>query len=181
MREIGSDTWDRGQGNIGCWGESFGTIQVSCRCTGVAVSEDSVLAGFLVWGTVVYNRRTKKIMKTMNVTFDELSVMAFEQSSSKPGLHNTAPIPTNSSSQATNFPNSLQDVDGLKTQQQHAHRLGNQAPLQPKTVADNVPNAMFDENSFVNPFANLSTSVVESSSSQCGSIKHAYVLSTIPS
>nr|GEW98462.1 putative RNA-directed DNA polymerase [Tanacetum cinerariifolium] len=34
----------------------------------------------------VYNRRTKKIMKTMNVTFDELSAMAFEQNSSKPGL-----------------------------------------------------------------------------------------------
>ncbi|GJS27740.1 hypothetical protein Tco_0488360 [Tanacetum coccineum] len=30
--------------------------------------------------------RSKKIMETMNVTFDELSVMAFEQSSSKPGL-----------------------------------------------------------------------------------------------
>ncbi|GJS49197.1 retrovirus-related pol polyprotein from transposon TNT 1-94 [Tanacetum coccineum] len=29
----------------------------------------------------VYNRRTKKIMETMNVTFDELSAMAFEQSS----------------------------------------------------------------------------------------------------
>ncbi|GKC99671.1 integrase, catalytic region, zinc finger, CCHC-type containing protein, partial [Tanacetum coccineum] len=34
----------------------------------------------------VYNRRTKKIMETMNVTFDELSAVAFEQSSSKPGL-----------------------------------------------------------------------------------------------
>nr|GEW80915.1 retrovirus-related Pol polyprotein from transposon TNT 1-94 [Tanacetum cinerariifolium] len=34
----------------------------------------------------VYNRRTKKIMKTMNVSFDELSVMAFEQRSLKPGL-----------------------------------------------------------------------------------------------
>nr|GEW61523.1 retrovirus-related Pol polyprotein from transposon TNT 1-94 [Tanacetum cinerariifolium] len=33
-----------------------------------------------------YNRRTKKIMETMNVTFDELSAMAFEQSSSKPEL-----------------------------------------------------------------------------------------------
>ncbi|GKE29297.1 hypothetical protein Tco_1444681, partial [Tanacetum coccineum] len=30
----------------------------------------------------VYNRRTKKIMETMNVTFDELSAMAFKQSSS---------------------------------------------------------------------------------------------------
>ncbi|GJY09198.1 retrovirus-related pol polyprotein from transposon TNT 1-94 [Tanacetum coccineum] len=36
--------------------------------------------------TIVYKRRTKKIMETMNVTFDELSAMAFEQRSSKPGL-----------------------------------------------------------------------------------------------
>nr|GEX41200.1 retrovirus-related Pol polyprotein from transposon TNT 1-94 [Tanacetum cinerariifolium] len=34
----------------------------------------------------VYNQRRKKIMETMNVTFDELSAMAFEQSTSKPGL-----------------------------------------------------------------------------------------------
>ncbi|GKD54778.1 retrovirus-related pol polyprotein from transposon TNT 1-94 [Tanacetum coccineum] len=34
----------------------------------------------------VYNQRTKKIMETMNVTFDELSAMAFEQSSLQPEL-----------------------------------------------------------------------------------------------
>nr|GFC57714.1 putative RNA-directed DNA polymerase [Tanacetum cinerariifolium] len=34
----------------------------------------------------VFNRRTKKIMETMNVSFDELSAMAFEQRNSKPGL-----------------------------------------------------------------------------------------------
>ncbi|GJT80549.1 retrovirus-related pol polyprotein from transposon TNT 1-94 [Tanacetum coccineum] len=34
----------------------------------------------------VYNRRTKKIMETMNVKFDELSAMAFKQSSLKLGL-----------------------------------------------------------------------------------------------
>ncbi|GJU09167.1 retrovirus-related pol polyprotein from transposon TNT 1-94, partial [Tanacetum coccineum] len=34
----------------------------------------------------VYNRRTKKIIETMNVTFDELSTMVFEQRSSKPRL-----------------------------------------------------------------------------------------------
>nr|GFD52424.1 hypothetical protein [Tanacetum cinerariifolium] len=34
----------------------------------------------------VYNRRTKKIMETMNVSFDELFAMAFDQRSSKPGL-----------------------------------------------------------------------------------------------
>nr|GEX22059.1 retrovirus-related Pol polyprotein from transposon TNT 1-94 [Tanacetum cinerariifolium] len=34
----------------------------------------------------VYNRGTRKIMETMNVTFDELSAMAFEQNSSRPRL-----------------------------------------------------------------------------------------------
>ncbi|GJX49690.1 retrovirus-related pol polyprotein from transposon TNT 1-94 [Tanacetum coccineum] len=34
----------------------------------------------------VYNRKTKKIIETMNMTFDELLAMDFEQSSSKPGL-----------------------------------------------------------------------------------------------
>ncbi|GKB23449.1 retrotransposon protein, putative, ty1-copia subclass [Tanacetum coccineum] len=34
----------------------------------------------------VYNLRTKKVMKMMHVTFDELSAMAFEQRKSKPKL-----------------------------------------------------------------------------------------------
>ncbi|GJS37772.1 retrovirus-related pol polyprotein from transposon TNT 1-94 [Tanacetum coccineum] len=139
----------------------------------------------------VYNRRTKKITETVNVTFDELSSMAFEQSSLKPGLQSmtsrqissgldltyasstittqqptkheldllfepmyddyiggqpsaaprtalaaqapqvlqtlttsttiadTAPTPKNSSSQATNIPNTSSDVDKLETQQKH--------------------------------------------------------------
>nr|GFB02107.1 hypothetical protein [Tanacetum cinerariifolium] len=37
----------------------------------------------------VYNRRTKKIMETMNVSFDELSAIAFEQRTLKPGLQST--------------------------------------------------------------------------------------------
>nr|GEY79193.1 integrase, catalytic region, zinc finger, CCHC-type, peptidase aspartic, catalytic [Tanacetum cinerariifolium] len=141
--------------------------------------------------TKVYNRRTKKIIETMNVSFDELSAMAFEQRSLKPGLQSmtfgqissgldltyvpstittqqptegeldllfeamyddfiggqlsaaqrtvpavqaqqvrqtsttstskvdSAPTPTNSSPQATNFPNTSQDVDELNSQQQH--------------------------------------------------------------
>nr|GEZ36763.1 hypothetical protein [Tanacetum cinerariifolium] len=185
----------------------------------------------------IYNRRTKKIMETMNVSFDELSAMAFEQHSSKPGLQSmisrqissgldltyapstittqqptegeldllfktmyddfiggqpsaaqrtvlavqaqqvrqtsttstsiadSAPTPTNSSYQATNLPISSQDVDELRTQQ-HAQQQGNQVHLQSKTVADNVQNDMFDGNTFVNPFANPSTSADESSSSQ---------------
>nr|GEX67141.1 hypothetical protein [Tanacetum cinerariifolium] len=104
----------------------------------------------------VYNRRTKKIMETMNVSFDELSAIAFEQCSSKPRLNSMtsghittvrtvlpaqepqvrqssmasttiadiAPIPTNSSSHATNIPITSQDVDELN------------------------PNAMVDHNTF---------------------------------
>nr|GEU56975.1 retrovirus-related Pol polyprotein from transposon TNT 1-94 [Tanacetum cinerariifolium] len=34
----------------------------------------------------IYNQRTKKIMETINILFDELSAMAFEQRSSKPRL-----------------------------------------------------------------------------------------------
>ncbi|GJT15394.1 retrovirus-related pol polyprotein from transposon TNT 1-94 [Tanacetum coccineum] len=149
----------------------------------------------------VYNRRTKKIMETMNVTFDELLAMAFEQRSSKPELQSmtfgqitmyddyiggqpsaatrtasdaqapqvlqtpttstttadTASTPTNSSSQATNTPNTSQDVDELETQQRHVQQQENQALLQPKIVVDNVLNAMFDGNTFVNPFAPPST------------------------
>nr|GFB93051.1 Gag-Pol polyprotein [Tanacetum cinerariifolium] len=144
----------------------------------------------------------------MNVSFDELSTMDFEQRSSKPGLQSmtsgqitsgldltyapstittqqptkepqvrqtstsstsiadTAPTPTNSSSLATNFPNTSQDVDELNSQQQHVPQQGNQVHLQSKTVADNVSNAVFDANTFVNPFANPSTSAAESSSSK---------------
>nr|GEZ97140.1 retrovirus-related Pol polyprotein from transposon TNT 1-94 [Tanacetum cinerariifolium] len=78
----------------------------------------------------VYNRQTKKIIETMNVSFNELSVMAFEQCSSKPRLQSmtseqissrldltyapstiikqqptedTTPIPTNSSTLALNI------------------------------------------------------------------------------
>nr|GFA17810.1 retrotransposon protein, putative, Ty1-copia subclass [Tanacetum cinerariifolium] len=36
--------------------------------------------------TIVYNRRTRKIMETMNVTFNELSAIDFEQNSSRPEL-----------------------------------------------------------------------------------------------
>ncbi|GKA69320.1 putative ribonuclease H-like domain-containing protein [Tanacetum coccineum] len=157
----------------------------------------------------VYNQRTKKIMETMSITFDEFSVMAFEQNSSKPGLQSmtsvqissrldltyapstistqkltkcsrpapaapvnqnlqtptasitiqdSAPTPTHLS----NTPNTSQDVDGHS--QQHGQQQDNQAPLQIKIVADNVPNDMFEGNLFVNPFASTSTSSAESSS-----------------
>ncbi|GJU80673.1 retrovirus-related pol polyprotein from transposon TNT 1-94 [Tanacetum coccineum] len=70
----------------------------------------------------------------------------------------TAPTPTNSLSQATSIPSSSQNVDELETQKQHGQP-------HPASITDNVPNVMFDDNTFVNPFATPSTSVVESSSS----------------
>nr|GFA19794.1 integrase, catalytic region, zinc finger, CCHC-type, peptidase aspartic, catalytic [Tanacetum cinerariifolium] len=112
----------------------------------------------------IYNCRTKKIMETMNVSFDEISAIAFEQRSLKPGLQTTVenvppaqvrqtsttsttiadnvPIPTNSSSLVTNIPSSLQDVDELN------------------------PNAMIDGNMFVNNFATSSSNAADTSSSQ---------------
>nr|GFB05077.1 hypothetical protein [Tanacetum cinerariifolium] len=65
-----------------------------------------------------------------------------QTSTASTSIVDTAPTPTNSSSIATNIPISSQDVDELN------------------------PNAMFDGNMFVNPFANPSTSAAESSSSQ---------------
>nr|GEX85580.1 hypothetical protein [Tanacetum cinerariifolium] len=153
----------------------------------------------------VYNRRTKKIMETMNVSFDELLAMDFEQRSLKPmhqsmtsrqissGLDHTYAPSTITTQQPTKGELDLlfeamyddfiggqpsaaqrtvlaiqaqQDVDELNSQQQHIQQQGNQVYLQSKTVADNVSNAMFDGNTFVNPFANPSTSAAESSSSQ---------------
>ncbi|GJZ17292.1 hypothetical protein Tco_0553415 [Tanacetum coccineum] len=55
----------------------------------------------------VYNRRTKKIMETMNVTFDELSAMAFEQSSSKPGLQSMTSGQINSGLDLTYAPSTI--------------------------------------------------------------------------
>ncbi|GJW42698.1 retrovirus-related pol polyprotein from transposon TNT 1-94 [Tanacetum coccineum] len=80
-------------------------------------------------------------------------------------IADTAPTPTNLSSQATNIPNTSQDVDELEPQQQYVLQQDNQAPLQPKIVVDNVSNDMLDGNMFVNPFDPPTTSAAESSSS----------------
>nr|GFA04989.1 ribonuclease H-like domain-containing protein [Tanacetum cinerariifolium] len=65
-----------------------------------------------------------------------------QSSTTSTTIADTAPIPTNSSSHATNILITLQDVNELN------------------------PNVMVDGNTFVNPFANPSTSVPTASSSQ---------------
>nr|GFB90304.1 retrovirus-related Pol polyprotein from transposon TNT 1-94 [Tanacetum cinerariifolium] len=119
----------------------------------------------------IYNRRTKKIMETMNVSFDELSATQTQQptegeldllfeamyddyfggqpsasvenvppaqepqvrqtSTASTTIADNVPIPTNSSSHATNILITSQDVDELNT------------------------NAMVDGNTFVNPFCDF--------------------------
>nr|GEW42119.1 retrovirus-related Pol polyprotein from transposon TNT 1-94 [Tanacetum cinerariifolium] len=129
----------------------------------------------------VYNRRTKKIIEMMNVTFDELLAMAFEQNNSSPGLptprsilaalvvqklqaptasmsfQDSTPVPTNSS----NTPVSSHNVD--ETSQQHTQQQRNLTPSPNAYVADNVPNAVFEGDLFVNPFGTPSTNSVVSS------------------
>ncbi|GKA88216.1 retrovirus-related pol polyprotein from transposon TNT 1-94 [Tanacetum coccineum] len=68
----------------------------------------------------------------------------------------------NSSSLAANIPNTSHNVDELYPQQ-HVQQQDDQAKLQPEVVANNVPNDMFNGNTFVNPFAPPSTSFAESS------------------
>ncbi|GJU80809.1 retrovirus-related pol polyprotein from transposon TNT 1-94 [Tanacetum coccineum] len=55
----------------------------------------------------VYNRRKKKVIETMNVTFDELSAMAFEQRSSKPGLQSMTSRQINSGLELTYAPSTI--------------------------------------------------------------------------
>nr|GEV25216.1 putative ribonuclease H-like domain-containing protein [Tanacetum cinerariifolium] len=140
----------------------------------------------------IYNRRTKKIMETMNVScdvnvsFDELLAMAFEQRSSKPGLQSMTYGQISSGLDLTYAPSTIttqQPTEGkfdLLFEAMYNDYIGGQpsttartisaaqepqAHLQSKTVADNVSNAMFHANTFVNPFAIPSTSAAESSSS----------------
>nr|GEW44254.1 hypothetical protein [Tanacetum cinerariifolium] len=176
----------------------------------------------------VYNQRTRKIMETMNVTFDELSTMAFEQNSSRPGLQSmtsgqisfelkltyapstitpqrpserdldilfeplyneylsgrpseaprtipVAPVVQNlqaptasmsfqdSASAPTNSSNtsvSLHNVDA--TSPPHAQQQRNHSPSPTASAADNVLNAVFEGDLFINTFGTPSTESVVS-------------------
>nr|GEY16903.1 hypothetical protein [Tanacetum cinerariifolium] len=55
----------------------------------------------------IYYRRTKKIIETMNVSFDELLAMDFEQRSSKPGLQSMTSRRISSGLDLTNAPSTI--------------------------------------------------------------------------
>nr|GEZ81228.1 hypothetical protein [Tanacetum cinerariifolium] len=144
-------------------------------------SESNQLHGESLFDELIYNRRTNKIMETMNVSFDELLAMAFEQRSSKPRLQCMTSGQISSGLDLTYAPSTItkqQPSEGeldLLFEALYNDYFGGQ----PSANAENVPpaqepqdvdelnsNAMVDGNMFVNPFANPSTSATESSSLQ---------------
>nr|GEZ88563.1 integrase, catalytic region, zinc finger, CCHC-type, peptidase aspartic, catalytic [Tanacetum cinerariifolium] len=138
----------------------------------------------------MYNRRTKKIMETMNVTFEleltyALSIITPQRQSKRDldilfePLHNEylggRPSEAPRAIPATLVLQNLQaltasmsffctgtnkflkysNVDALS--QQHAQQQRNLSPSPTASVIDNVSNAMFEGDLFVNPFATPST------------------------
>nr|GFB16340.1 putative RNA-directed DNA polymerase [Tanacetum cinerariifolium] len=88
----------------------------------------------------VYNRRTKKIMKTVNVTFDELSAMAFEQNSSRPDLQRMTSRQISSELELTYAPSTItpqrpseRDLDIL-FEPLHNEYLGGRPSEAPRTI-----------------------------------------------
>nr|GFC83056.1 hypothetical protein [Tanacetum cinerariifolium] len=122
----------------------------------------------------------------MNVTFDELSAMAFEQNSSRPGLQSMTSGQISSELELTYAPSTItpqrpseRDLDILfeplhneylgvsshnvdATSQQHAQQQRNLTLSPTASAADNVPNVGFEGELFVNPFGTLSTESVVS-------------------
>nr|GEZ07832.1 hypothetical protein [Tanacetum cinerariifolium] len=135
-------------------------------------------------GKRIYNQRTKKIIETMNVSFDELSVMAFEQRSSKSGLQSMTSGHISSGLDLTYAPSTItkqQPTEGeldLLFETMYDDYFGGQPSAIGRSTSLQYQqthhlmqqisqlNAMVDGNTFVNPFANSSTSAAASSSSQ---------------
>ncbi|GJW99107.1 retrovirus-related pol polyprotein from transposon TNT 1-94 [Tanacetum coccineum] len=109
-------------------------------------------------------------METINVTFNKLSTMAFEQSSLKPGLQSMT------SRQISSGLDLTYALSTITTQQPTKHELdllfeamyddyiGGHPSASPRTDVDELQtqkqhslNAMLDGNTFVNPFHNLCT------------------------
>nr|GEU57745.1 hypothetical protein [Tanacetum cinerariifolium] len=88
----------------------------------------------------VYNWMTKKIIETMNVTFDELSAMAFEQNSSRPGLQSLTSGQISSELELTYAPSKItpqrpseRDLD-IPFEPLHNEYLGGRPSEAPRTI-----------------------------------------------
>nr|GEU30669.1 hypothetical protein [Tanacetum cinerariifolium] len=108
----------------------------------------------------VYNRRTKKIIEMMNVTFDELSAMAFEQNSSRPGLQIMTFRQISSELELTYAPRPSEAPKAIPDAPVQQRNL---TPSPNASAADNISNVVFEGDLFVNPFGTPSTDSVVSS------------------
>ncbi|GKD74775.1 retrovirus-related pol polyprotein from transposon TNT 1-94 [Tanacetum coccineum] len=140
----------------------------------------------------IYNKRTRQIMETMNVQFDELTQMASEQHGSGPDLQ-AKPLTKNDwdllfqpmfdeyfkfpsvvstpISAATLPPPDIAGTSSSTTIDQEALSLSNSpnieatnSPLNSTHVETNEEVVMFNSDTFTNPFASPDTSSAESSS-----------------
>nr|GEX23168.1 retrovirus-related Pol polyprotein from transposon TNT 1-94 [Tanacetum cinerariifolium] len=109
----------------------------------------------------------------MNVSFDELSVMAFEQRSSKPRLQSMSSRHISSGLDLTYAPSTIttqQPSEGeldLLFEAMYDDYFGGQPSATGRSDVDELnPNAMIDGNTYVNPFATSSSNAAETSSSQ---------------
>nr|GEY20781.1 retrovirus-related Pol polyprotein from transposon TNT 1-94 [Tanacetum cinerariifolium] len=124
----------------------------------------------------IYNRRTKKIMETINVSFDELSAMAFEQRTSQQPTEGELDLlfeamyddyiggqPSATARTTSMASTTIADTAPTPTNSSsHATNI----PITSQDVNELNSNTMVNGNTFVNPFANSSTCAAESSSSQ---------------
>nr|GEU81340.1 retrovirus-related Pol polyprotein from transposon TNT 1-94 [Tanacetum cinerariifolium] len=140
-----------------------------------------------VFGALCYPKNDREDIgklgakETMNVSFDELSAMAFKQRSSKPGLQSMTSGQISSGLDLTYAPLTIttqqpteSELD-LLFEAMYDDYIGGQplatartvsAAQEPQDLDELNPNAMIDGNTSVNPFANPTTSAAESSSSQ---------------
>ncbi|GJT85512.1 retrovirus-related pol polyprotein from transposon TNT 1-94 [Tanacetum coccineum] len=86
----------------------------------------------------IYNRRTRRIIKTIHVDFDELTAMAFEHNSSGPALHDMTPLVAQNDSIKTDSPSST-------TVDQDAPSPSNSLTT-PETQSPIIPNNVEEDN-----------------------------------
>ncbi|GKA24307.1 retrovirus-related pol polyprotein from transposon TNT 1-94 [Tanacetum coccineum] len=129
----------------------------------------------------IYNKRNRQIMETMNVQFDELTQMAFEQHGLGPNLHGltsghiSSGLVLNQATSTSAKPSIKNDWDLASSS---STSIDNDAPspstspnnetssllINSTNVETNEEVAEFDSDTFTNLFAPLDTSLPESSS-----------------
>ncbi|GKA94292.1 retrovirus-related pol polyprotein from transposon TNT 1-94 [Tanacetum coccineum] len=140
------------------------TVDLTKHHTSSLMARKPDISFLHVFGALCYPKIDREVLGSLVLT-NSFSAMAFDIAVQKPGLKvmTSGQISSDSILLMLRHNNNklripTEGCDEIETQQHGQH--------QPATIADNVPNAMFDENTFVNPFATPSTSDAASSSSQ---------------